>query len=88
MKKSFIILSVGMLFLGLGSCSSEAKTEETKAEETKKYDYTTMSERDLRSLIKDTQDARNEFEIDDPEYEELTTQISLMIDEMKRRGIL
>src|SRR5574343_362535 len=30
MKKSFIILSVGMLFLGLGSCSSEPKTEETK----------------------------------------------------------
>ncbi|MEN9998516.1 MAG: hypothetical protein RI922_1506 [Bacteroidota bacterium] len=35
MKKSFIILSVGMLFLGLGSCSSDPKTEETKAEETK-----------------------------------------------------
>ncbi len=48
MKKSFIILSVGMLFLGLGSCSSEPKTEETTAEETKTdctyaYDSSTSS---------------------------------------------
>lgn len=34
MKKSVIILSVGMLLVGMGSCSSDPKTEETTAEET------------------------------------------------------
>jgi len=52
------------------------------------YDYSTMSDIELKTLSKDTQEARDAFEFDDPEYAELTTQVGLMIDEMKRRNIL
>jgi hypothetical protein len=59
-----------------------------KAEETKKYDYSTMSDIELSTLRRDTAEARDAFEFDDPEYTELSTQVGLMIDEMMRRNIL
>jgi hypothetical protein len=59
-----------------------------KAEETKKYDYSTMSDIKLSKLRRDTAEARDAFEFDDPEYTELSTQVGLMIDEMMRRNIL
>ena len=52
------------------------------------YDYTGMSDIELSTLRRDTAEARDSFEFDDPEYAELTTQVGLMIDEMKRRDIL
>jgi hypothetical protein len=59
-----------------------------KQQQSTGYDYTAMSDIKLKSLAKDTQEARDAFEFDDPEYAELTTQVGLMIDEMKRRNIL
>jgi hypothetical protein len=59
-----------------------------KKEETKKYDYSTMSDIELSKLREDTAEARDAFEFDDPEYTELSTQVGLMIDEMMRRNIL
>jgi len=59
-----------------------------KSEETKKYDYSTMSDIELSKLREDTAEARDAFEFDDPEYTELSTQVGLMIDEMMRRNIL
>lgn len=59
-----------------------------KQPESTQYDYTAMSDFALSTLRRDTAEARDAFEFDDPEYAELSTQVGLMIDEMKRRNIL
>jgi hypothetical protein len=59
-----------------------------KEQQVNENDYSKMSDIELKSLAKDTQEARDSFEFDEPEYAELTTQVGLMIDEMKRRNIL
>jgi hypothetical protein len=59
-----------------------------KEQQVSENDYSKMSDIELKSLAKDTQEARDSFEFDEPEYAELTTQVGLMIDEMKRRNIL
>lgn len=59
-----------------------------KQQQSTGYDYTGMSDIELSTLRRDTAEARDAFEFDDPEYAELSTQVGLMIDEMKRRNIL
>ena len=59
-----------------------------KQQQSTGYDYSTMSDVELSTLRRDTAEARDAFEFDEPEYAELTTQVGLMIDEMKRRNIL
>jgi hypothetical protein len=59
-----------------------------KQQPSTQYDYTAMSDIELSTLRRDTAEARDAFEFDDPEYAELSTQVGLMIDEMKRRNIL
>jgi hypothetical protein len=59
-----------------------------KEQQVSENDYSKMSDIELKSLAKDTQEARDSFEFDEPEYAELTTKVGLMIDEMKRRNIL
>lgn len=68
--------------------SAQQSTSSSVQSTATKYDYATMSDIWLVSLAKDTREARDAFDLNDPEYAELTTQLDLILDEMKRRDLL